>query len=102
MVARVFRYTLRPAFGSLPERAHQEASAMAIEHARVCGACEQEVPSWASRCPVCGDTSLISRITIIPPAAIATITEAKASRTKSHRRRAAGGLEPTTPARSTA
>jgi hypothetical protein len=55
-------------------------------------------------CPICGSSSVISRITIVPPtSAISAITNAKASRAKPHRRRA--GREPphsTTPARSTA
>ncbi len=39
---------------------------MAIEHVRICGACERECPGWANRCPVCGSLSLLYRITFVP------------------------------------
>lgn len=69
---------------------------MAIEHARICGACERECPSWAARCPVCGSLSLVDRITIVPPSApIAALADAKPARRKtSHARIAAAGREP--------
>jgi len=44
---------------------------MAIEHARMCGSCERECPSWADRCPSCGNTSMFHRIVLIP--AVSTI-----------------------------
>jgi predicted ATP-dependent serine protease len=41
---------------------------MAIEHARMCGSCDRECPSWADRCPACGNTSMFRRIVMIPTA----------------------------------
>lgn len=41
---------------------------MAIEHVRVCGACERECPGWANRCPACGSLTLQHRITFVPAA----------------------------------
>ena len=41
---------------------------MAIQHARVCGACERECPSWAPRCPACGSTAISFQLIISPPA----------------------------------
>jgi predicted amidophosphoribosyltransferase len=68
---------------------------MAIEHARICGACERESPAWATRCPCCGSLSLIHRITIVPPAApVPTVAESKPARKKAFRPRiAAAGRE---------
>ncbi len=68
---------------------------MAIEHARICGACERECPSWASRCPSCGSLSLVHRIIIVPiPAPIATIAGAQPARKRVMRSRiAAAGRE---------
>jgi RNA polymerase subunit RPABC4/transcription elongation factor Spt4 len=40
---------------------------MAIQHARVCGACERECPSWANRCPSCGSTAITFQMIISPP-----------------------------------
>jgi hypothetical protein len=40
---------------------------MAIQHARVCGACERECPSWANRCPTCGSTAISYQMIIAPP-----------------------------------
>lgn len=40
---------------------------MAIHHARVCGACERECPSWANRCPSCGSTAISFQMIIAPP-----------------------------------
>ena len=40
---------------------------MAIHHARVCGACERECPSWANRCPACGSTAISYQMIIAPP-----------------------------------
>lgn len=37
---------------------------MAIQYARVCGACERECPSWANRCPACGSTAIAHRMVI--------------------------------------
>ncbi len=39
---------------------------MAIQHARVCGACERECPSWAHRCPACGSTAISYQLIIAP------------------------------------
>lgn len=46
---------------------------MAIEHARLCGRCDKECPSWADRCPSCGGMSFSHRIVIIPPEPLAGI-----------------------------
>jgi predicted ATP-dependent serine protease len=75
---------------------------MAIEHARICGACGKDSPSWADRCPVCGSLSLVHRVTIVPAAAPIATLSPKAGRKKA--RRAMVGREPphTSPARSTA
>lgn len=43
---------------------------MAIEHVRICGACERECPGWANRCPACGSLSLQYRITFVPAAVV--------------------------------
>lgn len=40
---------------------------MAIQHARVCGACERDCPSWANRCPACGSTAITFQMIITPP-----------------------------------
>jgi hypothetical protein len=40
---------------------------MAIQHARVCGACERDCPSWANRCPTCGSTAISYQMIIAPP-----------------------------------
>jgi rRNA maturation endonuclease Nob1 len=40
---------------------------MAIQHARVCSACERECPSWANRCPACGSTAISFQMVISPP-----------------------------------
>jgi predicted ATP-dependent serine protease len=75
---------------------------MAIEQARICGACGRESPSWADRCPVCGSLSLVHRITILAASPIATISP-KAGRKKARRARMAGHEPPrVSPARSTA
>lgn len=60
---------------------------MAIEHARVCGACERECPGWATRCPSCGSLSLVHRIVIHPAAAapIVAVAEPKPPRKKAFR-----------------
>jgi len=64
---------------------------MAVEHARVCAECERECPSWAVRCPVCGSLSLVHRITIVPPAPLATLKgPAKGKRTRAARGRHSG------------
>ena len=44
---------------------------MAIEHLRICGACERECPGWANRCPACGSLSLLYRITFVPAPVVA-------------------------------
>jgi predicted amidophosphoribosyltransferase len=40
---------------------------MAIQHARVCGACERDCPSWANRCPACGSTAISFQMIVAPP-----------------------------------
>jgi hypothetical protein len=76
---------------------------MAMMHARVCGDCEREVPSWAERCLSCGSLSIGHRIVIVPPATpVTALAEARHARTKVRRRVIAGGHEPTSPQRSTA
>jgi hypothetical protein len=57
---------------------------MAIQYARVCGACERECPSWAHRCPVCGSTAIAHRmvITSAPPPAVANAQPARARRSR--------------------
>ncbi len=71
---------------------------MPIEHARICGACERECPSWAGRCPVCGSLALVDRITIVPPSTpTATLADAKPPRRKTSRARIAAGREPPRP-----
>jgi len=57
---------------------------MGMTHARVCGACERECPSWANRCPSCGSLSLVHRIVIGSPAAPVTAL-AKGGRKKPRR-----------------
>ncbi len=44
---------------------------MAIEHVRVCRACERECPGWANRCPACGSLSLLHRVTFVPAVVVA-------------------------------
>ena len=41
---------------------------MAIEHSRMCGSCDRECPSWADRCPACGNSATFRRIVVIPSA----------------------------------
>lgn len=52
---------------------------MAIEHVRICGACERECPSWANRCPACGSLSLLTRVTFVPTAVVAPESSLSAS-----------------------
>jgi hypothetical protein len=40
---------------------------MAVQHARVCGACERECPSWANRCTACGSTAISYQLIVAPP-----------------------------------
>lgn len=42
---------------------------MAIQHARVCGACDRECPSWANRCPACGSPAISFQLILSPPSA---------------------------------
>lgn len=60
---------------------------MAIQHARVCGACERECPSWASRCPACGSTAITFQMIISPPSS-ATVRALPASAPRLRRSRA--------------
>ena len=39
---------------------------MAIQHARICGACDRECPSWAQRCPACGSTAISYQMVLVP------------------------------------
>jgi predicted ATP-dependent serine protease len=77
---------------------------MAIEHARICGACERECPSWASRCPACGSMSVVHRIVIVSSTQpVTALSDATQPRKRSRRARVAGHEPPrTSPARSTA
>lgn len=52
---------------------------MAIEHLRICGACERECPGWANRCPACGSLSLLYRITFVPTAVVAPTAHSRAA-----------------------
>jgi predicted ATP-dependent serine protease len=47
---------------------------MAIEHLRICGACERECPGWANRCPACGSLSLLYRVTFVSAPVVASET----------------------------
>ena len=40
---------------------------MAIQHTRVCSACERNCPSWANRCPACGSSAITDQLIIAPP-----------------------------------
>lgn len=78
---------------------------MAISHARICGACERECPSWADRCPACGSSSLVRRIVVDPVSPVAAHVAAKSPRRDpSWSRRTAGQPPPRhgTPTHSTA
>ena len=68
---------------------------MAIHHARVCGACERECPSWANRCPSCGSTAISFQMIIAPPSgtSIAKIADT-APRLRRNRARVATVAEP--------
>ena len=64
---------------------------MAIQHARVCGACERECPSWANRCPACGSTAISYQLIIAPPSGTSIRTLAdSAPRLRRSRARPAG------------
>lgn len=65
---------------------------MAINHARICQACERECPEWADRCPACGSLSLLRQFVIVPSAP-AYSTRAKPPRSPSSRRRRSAGRE---------
>ncbi|MGH8227641.1 MAG: hypothetical protein ACRET2_08215 [Steroidobacteraceae bacterium] len=80
---------------------------MAVEHARICEACERECPDWANRCPACGNLALVIRITVIPAARpLATAAAAKPGRKRASRTALPSDREPPHPhgtsARSTA
>ena len=68
---------------------------MAIHHARVCGACERECPSWANRCPACGSTAISYQMIIAPPSgtSIRKIAD-NAPRLRRSRARVATAAEP--------
>ncbi|HXS26699.1 MAG TPA: hypothetical protein VN730_03435 [Steroidobacteraceae bacterium] len=63
---------------------------MAIEHVRICGACERECPGWANRCPACGSLSLLYRITFVPVAAVVP-EAARATQSEAELRAASSG-----------
>jgi RNA polymerase subunit RPABC4/transcription elongation factor Spt4 len=69
---------------------------MAIQHARVCGACERECPSWANRCPACG-SSAISYQMIIAGQSGSSITKVADNTPRVRRSRVVGATasEPT-------
>ena len=62
---------------------------MAIQYARVCGACERECPSWAQRCPVCGSTAIAHRMVITSAPAQPAVTGTQPPRTRRSRARVA-------------
>jgi predicted amidophosphoribosyltransferase len=65
---------------------------MSIQHARVCGACERDCPSWANRCPACGSTAISYQMVIAPPSGIALTKIANNPRLR--RSRAVGATPP--------
>ncbi len=68
---------------------------MAIHHARVCGACERECPSWANRCPSCGSTAISYQMIIAPPSGTSIRKLADtAPRVRRSRARVATAAEP--------
>jgi len=68
---------------------------MAIHHARVCGACERECPSWANRCPACGSSAISFQMIIAPPSRTRTAKIAdNAPRLRRSRARVATAAEP--------
>jgi RNA polymerase subunit RPABC4/transcription elongation factor Spt4 len=66
---------------------------MAIQHARVCGACERECPSWANRCPACGSTAISYQMIIAPPSGT-SITQVANNTPRVRRNRVAGATSP--------
>ncbi len=70
---------------------------MAIQHARVCGACERDCPSWANRCPACGSTAISFQMIISPPSGT-SITKIAGNAQRLRRSRLVGTTapEPTT------
>jgi hypothetical protein len=68
---------------------------MAIQHARVCGACERECPSWANRCPACGSTAISFQLIVSPPSGTSIRKLAdNAPRLRRSRTRIAAAQEP--------
>ena len=62
---------------------------MAIQYARVCGACERECPSWAHRCPVCGSTAIAHRMVVTSAPAQPAVAGAQPARMRRSRARIA-------------
>jgi RNA polymerase subunit RPABC4/transcription elongation factor Spt4 len=75
---------------------------MAIQHARVCGACERECPSWANRCPACGSTAITFQMVISPPSGNVSKIAETAPRLRRSRTRVAVAPEPAGATRSSA
>jgi hypothetical protein len=72
---------------------------MAIQHARVCGACERDCPSWANRCPACGSIAISFQMIVSPPTgtSIRQIADNSAARLRRSRVRVAATQEPGIP-----
>jgi predicted amidophosphoribosyltransferase len=66
---------------------------MAIQHARICGACERDCPSWANRCPACG-SSAISYQMIIAPASGVRLGKAASTTPRVRHSRVVGATPP--------
>ena len=66
---------------------------MAIQHSRVCGACERECPSWANRCPACGSTAISYQMIIAPPSGTA-LTKVASNTPRLRRSRVVGATPP--------
>jgi RNA polymerase subunit RPABC4/transcription elongation factor Spt4 len=68
---------------------------MAIQHARVCGACERECPSWANRCPACGSTAISYQMIVAPPSGTSITKVANNTPRVRHSRVVGATTEPT-------
>jgi predicted ATP-dependent serine protease len=76
---------------------------MAIQHARVCGACERECPSWANRCPACGSTAISFQMIISPPGGSSSVHQlADSAQRKGRARLRTTAAEPAVTVRSSA
>jgi predicted ATP-dependent serine protease len=66
---------------------------MAIQHARVCAACERECPSWANRCPACGSTAITFQMIVSPPSGTVSKLAGSTPRLRRSRTRVAAAPE---------